>query len=155
MREYYESEWGRLIDNDIRFFEFLCLEIFQAGLSWETIVKKRKGMRVALDGFDFSVIATYDDTRIEALMLDARVIRHRLKLESIRENARSFVHIVETHDSFLAWLRANKQDSLESWTRLFKRTFRFMGPEIVREFLESSGVITTEGIPTQFFKSVQ
>jgi DNA-3-methyladenine glycosylase I len=145
MRTYYEKEWGRLIDDDERFFEFLCLEIFQAGLSWETIVKKRDGMRHALDGFDFTRIARYDDAMIERLCSDVRVIRHRMKLEAIRSNAQVFSEIIDEHGSFLVWLTKNGQDSLEDWIVLFRRTFSFMGPEIVREFLESAGVIDTEG----------
>ena len=145
MRVYYENEWGRLVDDDRRFFEFLCLEIFQAGLSWETIIRKRDGMGEALDGFDFSLIAHYNDARIDSLCADPRVIRHRLKLEAIRSNASVFASIVRDHGSFLAWLRTNKQASLDGWIVLFKDTFRFMGPEIVREFLESSGVIGTDG----------
>ena len=153
MREYYENEWGRLIDDDVRFFEYLCLEIFQAGLSWETIVRKRDAMREAMDGFDFHVIARYDDERIDELMDDDRVIRYRLKLESIRHNARVFGNIVEEHGSFLTWLEKNAQDDLDGWVKLFKKTFRFTGPEIVREFLESSGVISTDGTMTSAFRN--
>jgi DNA-3-methyladenine glycosylase I len=152
MREYYRTEWGRLIDDDTRFFEFLCLEIFQAGLSWDLIIRKREGMRDALDGFDFRAIARYSDEKIGSLSSDARIIRNRRKLEAIRSNARTFRSITDTHASFLAWLRANEQDTLDAWTALFKRTFRFVGPEIVREFLESSGVLETRGLSTIAFR---
>ena len=141
MRTYYEEEWGRLIDDDVRFFEYLCLEIFQAGLSWELIIRKREGMREALDGFDFRVIAQYDDATIGTLMTDPRVIRSRVKLEAIRNNARAMRGIIDARGSFLRWLEENRKDSIDAWTKLFRSTFRFMGPEIVREFLESSGVI--------------
>ena len=152
MREYYENEWGRLVDDDRRFFEYLCLEIFQAGLSWETIIRKRQGMREALDGFDYAIIARYSDAKLDTFCSDARLIRHRGKLEAIRHNAEVFAGIVDEHGSFLAWLRSNEQDSLDDWMRLFKRSFRFMGPQIVREFLESSGVITTDGRVTGSFR---
>ena len=152
MREYYEKEWGRLIDDDVRFFEYLCLEIFQAGLSWETIIRKRDGMRAALDGFNHAIIAGYSDARIHELCSDERVIRHRQKLEAIRYNAQVFRRIVDEHGSFLKWIEANRQGSLGSWTRLFKRTFSFVGPEIVREFLESSGVVDTDGMMTEPFR---
>lgn len=144
MREYYEREWGRLIDDDVRFFEFLCLEIFQAGLSWETIIRKRDGMREALDGFDFRIVSAYPDARIDALAQDPRVIRYRLKLEAIRSNARVFCGLVDEHGSFLAWLSTDPEHDLDGWVNRFKRTFSFTGPEIVREFLESSGVITAD-----------
>ena len=153
MREYYTNEWGHLMDDDRRFFEFLCLEIFQAGLSWETIIRKREDMREALDGFEPSCISQYSDERVEGLLSDTRVIRHRGKLEAIRANARVFVRIVDDHGSFLAWLRVNEQESLDAWTRLFKRTFAFTGSEIVREFLESSGVIGRDGTVTESFRA--
>lgn len=141
MREYYEAEWGRLVDDDVRFFEFLCLEIFQASLSWETIIRKREGMRDALDGFDPSVIANYDDARLDELTSDTRVIRHRSKLEAIRYNANIFLELSNEHGSFVSWLASDPPNELDGWIKRFKRTFRFTGPEIVREFLESSGVI--------------
>ena len=155
MRSYYENEWGRLIDDDVRFFEYLCLEIFQAGLSWETIIRKRDGMRDALDGFDYRVIALYPDAKLDDLLLDDRIIRHRGKLEAIRYNAGVFVRIIDEHGSFLSWLRADSQGSIDGWIAVFKDTFRFMGPQIVREFLESSGVITTEGTLTSTFTAFE
>lgn len=152
MREYYRNEWGRLVDDDRRFFEYFCLEIFQAGLSWETIIRKREGMRESLDGFDYASIARYSDAKLGELCSDALLIRHRGKLEAIRYNARVFTGIVDGNGSFLSWLRANEQDSLNEWTHLFKRSFRFMGPQIVREFLESSGVLDTNGMTTVSFR---
>lgn len=154
MRAYYEREWGRLVDDDRRFFEFLCLEIFQAGLSWDTIVRKRDGMADALDGFDYRVIANYSDERIEELTNDARVIRYRMKLLAIRSNARVFVSLVDEHGSFLSWLAAHRAEGLDGWVKLFRKTFTFTGPEIVREFLESSGVIAASSLGwTEAFSS--
>ena len=143
MQRYHDEEWGILRDDDTRFFEYLCLEIFQAGLSWDTIIRKRPQMRAALCSFDFSRIANFSEHDVDRLMTDTRVIRHRTKIEAIIENARIFERIVSEHGSFLKFLEEHKQDSLDAWIALFRRTFRFMGPEIVREFLESAGMIGT------------
>lgn len=152
-RRYYHEEWNRLEDDDRRFFEYLCLEIFQADLSWDLVMRKREGMREALDGFDFRRIQRYDDERLEELGADPRVVRNRRKLAAIRDNARSFSRIVAEDGSFLAWLRSDPERDLDAWVLRFRSRFAFMGPEVVREFLESAGVLGPDGSWTDAFSN--
>ena len=86
-RAYHDEEWGRPIHDDRRLFELLVLESFQAGLSWYTILAKREGFRAALDGFDYRLIAAYDNAKVEALMQDTRIVRNRRKILATIQNA--------------------------------------------------------------------
>ena len=146
MQYYHDSEWNVLIDDDNRFFEFLCIEIMQAGLSFETIIQKREALCDAFDNFDFEKISQYDENKIRELMKDKRIVRNRKKIEAVIYNAKRFSSIVKTYNSFLKWFssRKSEKDNLNNYIILFKENFRFVGPEIVREFLESSGLITKE-----------
>lgn len=150
-RRYFREEWGRLEDDDRRFFEFLCLEVFEAGLSWDLVMRKRDDLRAALDGFDFVRVARYDDARLAALLDDPCVVRNERKLGAIVRNARAFEAIVRAEGSFLAWLVRNAQRDRDGWLRLMRSSFSFVGPELVREFLESSGVVALDGSWTESF----
>ena len=85
---YHDNEWGYPVADDIRLFEKLCLESFQSGLSWRTILAKRDNFRAAFDGFDFNKIATYGDSDVARLLADAGIVRHRGKIEAVINNAR-------------------------------------------------------------------
>lgn len=138
---YHDTEYGfPLVDNDA-LFERLVLEINQAGLSWETILKKREGMREAYDGFSLEKVAAYGQPDFDRLMGDARIIRNRLKINAAIENARTILGLIDRHGSFAAWLDSNHPQDLAGWTKLFKKTFRFTGGEIVNEFLMSTGYL--------------
>jgi DNA-3-methyladenine glycosylase I len=138
---YHDLEYGFPSDDDTVLFERLVLEINQAGLSWELILKKREGFRKAYDGFDLAKVAAYSEPDIERLLGDPGIIRNRLKVNAAIENARTINRLVEEHGSFANWLNMQHPLTREEWTKLFKKTFRFTGGEIVNEFLMSLGYL--------------
>lgn len=99
-RAYHDQEWGVPVHDDTRLFEFLVLEGAQAGLSWDTILRKRDAYRAAFDGFDAAQIARYGEPKIAALLADAGIVRNRLKIESAVVNARAFLALQNEHGSF-------------------------------------------------------
>ncbi|MEX2570860.1 MAG: DNA-3-methyladenine glycosylase I [Gemmatimonadota bacterium] len=145
---YHDTEYGFPLRDDASLFERLILEINQAGLSWLTILKKRDGFRRAYHGFDPERVAAYGEADRARLLADAGIIRNRLKVEAAIENARRVLTLRETHGSFAGWLDAHHPLSRPEWQRLFKRTFRFTGGEIVGEFLMSTGYLPGAHVPT-------
>jgi len=139
--EYHEQAYGFPLEHDDALFGRLLLEINQAGLSWLTILKKQEGLARAYAGFDVDRVAAFDERDRARLLGDANVIRNRLKIDAAIENARRIQALRPTHGSFRGWLDAHHPLSLEEWTRLFRRTFRFTGGEIVKEFLVSTGYL--------------
>ncbi len=138
---YHDNEYGFRIESDDQLFERLVLEINQAGLSWETILKKREGMQIAYDGFSLEKVASYGQEEVDRLLADPRIIRNRLKVAAAIENARTILGLRDSHGSFLAWLDSHHPLTRDEWTKLFKKTFRFTGGEIVNEFLMSTGYL--------------
>ena len=138
---YHDNEYGFPSNDDRVLFERLVLEINQAGLSWLTILKKREAFRAAFDGFDIDRVAAYGETERARLLADAGIIRNRLKVDAVIENARRIIALRETHGSFDGWLRAHHPLTKAEWVKLFGRTFRFTGGEIVGEFLMSLGYL--------------
>jgi DNA-3-methyladenine glycosylase I len=138
---YHDGEYGFPLSGDDELLERLALEINQAGLSWLTILKKREAFRRAFDGFDVDRVAAYGDAERERLLADAGIIRNRLKVDAVIENARRIQQLREEYGSFAGWLDAHHPRSKEEWVKLFKRTFRFTGGEIVGEFLMSTGYL--------------
>lgn len=138
---YHDGEYGFPSSDDRVLFERLVLEINQAGLSWLTILKKRDAFRAAFDGFDIDRVAAYGETERARLLADAGIIRNRLKVDAVIENARRIVALRESHGSFDGWLRAHHPLTKAEWVKLFGRTFRFTGGEIVGEFLMSLGYL--------------
>jgi DNA-3-methyladenine glycosylase I len=134
---YHATEYGFPSQDETVLFERLCLEIFQAGLSWETILKRRAGMREALLGFDVDRVAAIDEAGQAQLLTDPRIIRNRLKVVAIVENARRVQALRDSHGGFAGWLDAHHPLGKAEWVKLFKRTFLFTGGEIVGEFLMS------------------
>lgn len=138
---YHDREYGFPVRDDCALFERLILEINQAGLSWLTILKKREAFRSAYDGFDIDAVAAYGDEERARLLADAGIVRNRLKVNAAIENARTLLEIRQSHGSFAAWLDAHHPRPKDEWIRLFKKTFRFTGGEIVGEFLLSTGYL--------------
>ena len=138
---YHETEYGFPICDDNALFERLMLEINQAGLSWLTVLKKRSAFRAAFDGFDIDKVARYGERQRARLLRDAGIIRNRLKVDAAIENARRLVTIGETDGGFTRWLDGHHPRALAAWVKLFRATFKFTGPEIVREFLVSTGYL--------------
>ena len=138
---YHDTEYGFPVTDDAVLFERLALEINQAGLSWLTVLKKRAAFNAAFAGFDIDAVAAFGEADRERLLQDAAIIRNRLKVDAVIENARRLVVIRETHGSFAAWLDAHHPMTRGVWVKLFRGTFRFMGGEIVGEFLMSTGYL--------------
>lgn len=142
-KEYHDNHYGFPIDNDNELFERLMLEINQAGLNWILILKKQDNFRNAFDNFNIKKVAGYGEKEIARLMNDAGIIRNRLKINAAIENARIIIRLQSESGSFKQWLDKNAETlkTLEEWTKLFKKTFRFTGGEIVNEFLMSIGFL--------------
>jgi DNA-3-methyladenine glycosylase I len=136
---YHENEYGFPLRDDDALFERLCLEIFQAGLSWLIVLKKRAHLQAAFDGFQLAKVAEYGEDKIEALLADPGIVRHRGKIVAIIENASRILAIKAQHGSFAAWLDQQSAKDKAEWVKLFKKTFKFTGGEIVGEFLMSIG----------------
>ncbi|MDQ1611599.1 MAG: DNA-3-methyladenine glycosylase [Pyrinomonadaceae bacterium] len=140
-KPYHDDEYGFPLRDDSALFERLILEINQAGLSWATILRKRPAFRQAYSEFDLDAVAAYDEADRKRLLGDAGIIRNRLKVNAAIENARRLVELRHEHGSFAEWLNRHHPASKEAWVKLFKRHFLFTGPEIVNEFLMSTGYL--------------
>lgn len=138
---YHDEEYGFPSSDETVLFERLCLEIFQAGLSWLTVLKKRSAFQSAFAGFDVDAVAAFSDTDRKRLLADAGIIRNRRKIDAVITNARIIRSFRETEDGFAAWLTRHHPRDEAAWLKLFRQTFRFTGPEIVREFLLSLGYL--------------
>jgi DNA-3-methyladenine glycosylase I len=147
---YHDSEHGFPLRDDNLLFERLILEINQAGLSWLTVLKKRDAFRRAYDQFEVSIIAAYGEQDRVRLLSDAGIIRNRLKIDAAIDNAQRILALQAEYGSFAGWLDAHHPLERAQWVKLFKKTFRFTGGEIVNEFLMSTGYLPgahREGCP--------
>lgn len=140
-QEYHDNHYGFPIHDDNELFCRLILEINQAGLSWETILKKQENFRRAYSNFNIKKVAAYTTRDRERLTKDAGIIRNRLKINAAIENAKAILEIQKEHGSFEKWLESHHPKSKEEWVKIFKKTFRFTGGEIVNEFLMSIGFL--------------
>ena len=138
---YHEHEYGYPLAEDDALFERLILEINQAGLSWELMLKRRESFRRAYDGFAIAKVARYGKREVKRLLADPGVIRNRLKIEAAIAYARTIETLQAAHGSFAAWIDAQHPLPKPDWVKLFRKTFRFAGPEIVGEFLMSIGYL--------------
>jgi DNA-3-methyladenine glycosylase I len=158
--KYHDTEWGVPVYEDEVLFENLILETMQAGLSWITILKKRDNYRTALDGFDYHKIAQYKDSKKAELLQNAGIIRHKLKIESIVNNAQRFIEIQEKEGSFsnYLWSFVNHQPIVNQVVDyktapgntplsdciskdLKKRGFKFVGSTTIYAFIQAVGVV--------------
>jgi len=168
---YHDEEWGVPVHDDRRLFEFLILEGAQAGLSWDTILKKRENYRKAFDGFDPERVAAYDRRKVQALMRDPGIVRNRLKIAAAVQNAKAFLKIQSEFGSFDRYIwqfvggktivksrRSTKQvpaSSPESDAMskdLKKRGFTFVGTTIAYAFMQAVGMVD-DHLTTCFRKS--
>lgn len=138
---YHDKEYGFPIEDDNELFARLILEINQAGLSWTTILKKKDNFFKAFDNFEIAKVARYQQKQVDRLLADAGIIRNRLKVEAAIENARRIQALQKEYGSFKNWLDHHHPLPKEEWVKLFKKTFRFTGGEIVGEFLMSCGYL--------------
>jgi DNA-3-methyladenine glycosylase I len=138
---YHDTEYGFPTDREQVLFERLAMEIMQAGLSWILILKKRKNLNKAFASFNVDTVAKFNDADLERLLKDEGIIRNRLKINAIIENARRVQILRETHGGFADWISAHHPLTKPEWVKLFKKTFKFTGGEITGEFLMSTGYL--------------
>jgi DNA-3-methyladenine glycosylase I len=162
MRDYHDTEWGFPVTDDRRLFEKLCLEGFQAGLSWRTILAKRPAFRRVFADFDPEVVAGYGEADVVRLLGDAAIIRHRGKIEATVNNAGRYLDLVAEHGSLAAyvwgyepdpasrpgtitraWLAevATSPESVALSRDLKRRGWRFVGPTTVYAFMQAMGLV--------------
>ncbi|WP_328856150.1 DNA-3-methyladenine glycosylase I [Williamsia herbipolensis] len=161
MRDYYDTEWGMPVDGESAHFERLCLEGFQSGLSWATILRKRPAFREVFCDFDVDTVAAFGETDVERLLTDARIIRHRGKIEATIGNAAATIALRDTVDGGLVSLlwsfRPERTPTPETITEvptsspesvamskeLRRRGFRFVGPTTMYALMEALGIVDT------------
>ena len=160
MIRYHDTEWGRPVHNDRQLFELLILEGAQAGLSWDTVLRRREGYRQAFAGFDPVKVAGFTRVKKAALLRDTRIIRNRLKIDAAISNARAFLAVQEAFGSFDAyvWRFVGGQPVMNRWKHgsqlpartaqsdelskdLRQRGFRFVGSTIMYAFMQAVGMI--------------
>lgn len=137
---YHDREWGTPLHDERRLFEFLVLEGAQAGLSWETILRKRDAYRKAFDRFEPKKVARYGTRDVARLMGDSGIVRNRAKIAAAIANARAFLEVRGEHGTFDAYVWRFR-DPKELSADLRKRGFRFVGPTIVESFMEATGIL--------------
>ena len=138
---YHNHAYGFPIHSDNELFGRLVLEINQAGLSWEIILKKQKYFELAFDGFNIEKVANYGEADFNRLVNDERIIRNKLKINAAIHNARAILQIQREFGSFKNWLDTEHPKTKVEWVKLFKTRFKFVGGEIVNEFLMSTGYL--------------
>ena len=127
--------------NDNELFGRLIMEINQAGLSWDIVLQKYDGIKKAYAQFEVQKVAQFETNEIASMMRNPQIIRHELKIRSIVYNAQQILQIQKEFGTFKTWILMNKQNSLENWVKVFKKNFKFVGKEIVKEFLTSNGIL--------------
>ena len=137
---YHDEEWGRPVLDERGLLEKLCLEGFQSGLSWLTILRKRENFRAAFAGFDFTQVARFTEDDVERLLGDAGIIRHRGKIEATINNAQRAVELTSTEGS-LAHLVWAHDDATALAKELKRRGWRFVGPTTVYAFMQAMGLV--------------
>lgn len=163
---YHDTEWGFPVGDDVRLFEKVCLEGFQSGLSWRTILNKRQNFRAAFAGFDVNVVAQFGPAEVDRLLQDAGIIRHRGKIEATINNAGRAIDLTQEFGSLAAYFWAREPDPAEvdppqSLTTsptavalskdLKKRGWRFVGPTTAFAFMQAMGLVNdhSEGCVTR------
>jgi len=165
MEAYHDQEWGVPLHDDRKLFEFLILDAFQAGLSWQTIINKRDNFCKAFDDFDYQKIACYDQNKIDALLNDSGIIRNKLKVYAAVNNARLFMDIQQEFGSFdtYIWQFTGGSTRINAWTKmeqipaktaesdamskdLKRRGFKFVGSTICYAFMQAAGMVNDHEI---------
>jgi DNA-3-methyladenine glycosylase I len=160
MKEYHDKEWGVPEHNDKNLFELLILEGMQAGLSWSTILRKRKNFQSSFDNFDYNKIAKYTENKIEELLQNEGIIRNRLKIQAVITNAKMMLKVIKEFGSFdkYIWSFINNKPIVNQWESvsdipsktelseliskdLKKKGFKFVGSTIVYAFMQAIGMV--------------
>ena len=160
MLRYHDEEWGVPVHDDLKHFEFIVLDTFQAGLSWKTILHKRENFRKAFAGFEAKKIAKFDEKKIQSLLLDAGIIRNQLKIRATVTNAQSFLALQKEHGSFDAFIwqftngktkhnairehneiPAKSEESDRMSKALYNHGFKFVGSTICYAYMQAAGMV--------------
>jgi DNA-3-methyladenine glycosylase I len=160
MIEYHDHEWGTPVHDDRKHFEYFLLDLFQAGLSWQIVLKKREGFREAFDNFDFEKIASYDEQKIQELLSNEKIIRNQLKIRATVTNAQKFLDIRKEFGSFdkyiwrfvdhksihnqfteLGQLPASTRESDAMSKDLKNRGLKFVGSTICYAYMQAAGMV--------------
>jgi DNA-3-methyladenine glycosylase I len=169
MIAYHDTEWGVPLHDDLKLFEFIVLDGFQAGLSWQIILRKRENMRKTFDGFDPSIISQYDETKVADLLNDSRIIRNKAKINGMITNAKSFLKVQAefgTFDKYI-WQFVNFKPIINQWKELrdlpvstpesdamskglVKRGFKFVGSTICYAFMQAAGMVNDHLVDCRF-----
>jgi len=157
--EYHDHEWGYPVADDQRLFEKLCLESFQSGLSWRTILSKRENFRAAFHPFDHNAVAAFDDQNIDRLFHTTRIVRHGGKIEAVINNARRMQELVAAEGSLAAYVWryepetppepqtvSTSPESIAMSKDLKKRGWKFVGPTTVFAFMQAMGLVNDHAI---------
>ena len=160
-RQYHDTEWGFPVADDRRLFEKLCLEGFQAGLSWRTILEKRENFRTAFEGFDYRRISQYTEADVERLLQNVGIIRHRGKIEATINNAKRALELIDEAGSLAAFVwsfeprsgqspepatMTTSSESMALSKALKKRGWKFVGPTTMYSFMQAMGLINDHAI---------
>ncbi len=174
MIEYHDTEWGVLVHNDQKLFEFLVLDAFQAGLSWSTILNKRENFRLAFNNFDPCKISKYNETKIQELLNNPGIIRNKLKIRSTVTNAQHFLKTQSEYGSFdqYIWQFVGGQTKINQWKQmaeipvsttesnamskdLKQRGFKFVGTTICYAFMQAAGMVNDHVVDCFRHREVQ
>ena len=167
--KYHDTEWGRPVNKDRRMFEKICLEGFQSGLSWITILKKRESFRAAFDKFEIKKVAKFSKAKVERLVKDESIIRHRGKIEATINNANRALEMIEAEGSLAAFFwkfepakarkfdpkRATTKESEQMSRELKKRGWKFVGPTTCYSFMQSMGIVNDHHPDCHCWKEVE
>ncbi|MFK7839428.1 MAG: DNA-3-methyladenine glycosylase I [Bdellovibrionales bacterium] len=166
---YHDEEWGKPVTDDVRLFEKICLEGFQAGLSWITILRKRENFRVAFEGFNFNKVRYYNEKDVQRLLDNAGIIRHRGKIEATINNASCAIKMVEEFgclsDYFWTYkpehhqrplsradVQSTSKESKAMSQDLKKRGWKFVGPTTCYAFMQAMGLVNDHIVGCDFFE---
>lgn len=174
MVKYHDTEWGVPIKNDKKIFEYIVLDAAQAGLSWQTIINKRAGYKEVFDNFDFETCAKYKDSQLEKKLKDERIVRNRLKVWSVRTNAKAFIEVRKEFETFSKYIwhftggkvldgKIKDMKDIPSKTELSdiiskdlkKRGFTFVGTTIVYAFLQAMGIVNDHEVSCFRYKELK
>lgn len=147
---HHDEEYGVADISDNQLFGMLILEINQAGLSWETILKKRENFYNAYSKYDIQKIAAYQQADIDRLLSDSGIVRNKLKINSIVLNANKVIELQKEFGSFFDWIKIQQCQDIKEWVKTFKKHFKFVGGEICNEFLMQIGRIDGAHAPDCF-----
>jgi len=167
---YHDNEWGYPVADDVRLFEKLCLESFQSGLSWRTILAKRDNFRAAFAGFDFKRMAEFNEADVERLLQDKGIVRHRGKIEAVINNAKRAQEMVKQEGSLAAFFwsyepvaeelpepqtASTSPESVALSKALKKQGWKFVGPTTVYAFMQAMGLINDHALDCVFRNTIE